>query len=191
MARFRPRTQPSTQPRLRTRRSSPRRWLLSWWNLWRVPTLVTLVAAGWWFGVKPITDEQGWVTVEQNFSLCGEGPRTPGCVVDGDTVRIDTQGSRPRRIRLTGFDAAELDGACKTERALARQARVALAEWLAQGPFEWNGAADPPYDQYGRELRQVRRIRSDGTRDYLAQTMITRGLASDNGWGKELADWCA
>jgi len=176
-------------PRFRRRRST-RSALLSWWNFWRVPTLVTIVAAIWWFGVRPITYEQGWVPVTQSFGLCGQGERTPGCVVDGDTLRVDARGQRPRRIRLTGFDTPELDGACEAERKIARQARQAVAAWLAQGPFEWNGADDPPYDQYGRELREVRRTQPNGSPEYLGQTLIDAGLADPSGWGELETDWC-
>ncbi|MEL7319235.1 MAG: hypothetical protein AAFN04_11420 [Pseudomonadota bacterium] len=189
MSRFR-----SPKPaRFRTRgnpRQSGRTSLFSWWNLWRVPTLVTIVAAIWWFGVRPITHEQGWVPVRMDFSVCGQGERTTGCVVDGDTLRVDVRGQRPRRIRLTGFDTPELDGACEAERQLADQARQAVAAWLAKGPFEWNGADDPPYDQYGRELREIRRKASDGSAEYLGETLIDAGLADPSGWGELETDWC-
>lgn len=178
------------RPRFRTGRRPARDGLLSWWNVWRVPTLVTIVAAIWWFAVRPIADEQGWVAVDQRFSLCGAGERTEACVVDGDTVRISPRGARPRRIRLTGFDAPELDGACEAERQLGRQAREALLAWLEEGPFEWNGADDPPYDQYGRELRKVRRQRRGGSPEYLAQAMVDAGLADASGWGEAQTDWC-
>ncbi|MEM1196353.1 MAG: hypothetical protein AAGH57_09645 [Pseudomonadota bacterium] len=188
---------PST-PRFATGRPSRRGWLLGWWSLWRVPTLVTIVAALWWFGVRPITLEQGWIPVETAFSLCGEGPRTPGCVLDGDTVLVTGLVSAPaappsapaRRIRFTGFDAPELDGACEAERALAQDARAALLAWLQRGPFEWNGAGDPPRDAYGRELREARRVDASGAQERLADTLIAAGLASDSGWGAEPIDWC-
>ncbi len=171
-------------------RSRPRSALVSWWNLWRVPTVVTILAAVWWFAVRPVTHEQGWVVVNQPFSLCGAGERTPGCVVDGDTLRLDIRGSRTRRIRLTGFDAPEMQGACEAESALARQAREALLAWLAQGPFEWSGAQDPPRDQYGRELRAARRAGPDGSPEYLADVLVEAGLADDRSWGEPEIDWC-
>ena len=177
-------------PSLPAGRASRRSWLLGWWSLWRVPTLVTIVAALWWFGVRPIASEQGWVPVEAAFSLCGEAPRTEACVIDGDTVLITRAGARARRVRLTGFDTPELDGACAAERALAREARAALLDWLQRGPFEWNGADAPPYDRYGRELRRVRRVAADGTREPLAQALIDARLASESGWGSEPIDWC-
>lgn len=186
MARFRSRS----SPRLRRARSPQRRWFLSWWNLWRVPTLVTIVAAIWWFGVRPITYEQGWVDVDAPFSLCGEGPRTRGCVIDGDTVILNLPGGRPRRIRFIGFDAPELEGACEAESTLARRSRQALLDWLDEGIFEWSGGEDPPFDQYGRELREVRRTAPDGSKIYLATAMMDAGLASESGWGAKETDWC-
>lgn len=151
MARYRP---PSRRPpshrrpprtpapaRFRTHFSARRRWLPGWGTVWRVPVLVILVAALWWFAVRPLAPAQdaGWVRVEAAFSLCGESPRTSGCVIDGDTVFLTDPASPPRRIRLTGFDAPELDGACQAERALARRARRGLRDWL--GLARSSGAA--------------------------------------------------
>lgn len=146
--------------------------------------------AAWWYGFRPIAQEQGWVEVRHGFAICGaSGERQPGCVVDGDTLVIGF-GSEQRRIRLTGFDTPELEGACQAESDLARTARQRLHDWLAEGAFEWNGADDPPRDQYGRELRSIRRVSADGSREYLAETMIAAGLASESGWGAAPIDWC-
>lgn len=165
--------------------------MLTWWVLWRVPALLGIVMAAWWFGVRPIMNEQGWVRVSQDFAICSEkSSGSAGCVVDGDTVIVGF-GRDQRRIRLTGFDAPELDGACEVESRLAITARDALHEWLQRGSFEWNGAQDPPRDQYGRELREVRRIGAGNRREYLADTMIARGLAAESGWGSEPKNWCA
>ncbi len=159
--------------------------------VWRVPVLLLIVMTAWWFVFRPIASEMGWVAVKGDFSLCGSGgERTYGCVVDGDTVIIGF-GPQRRRIRLTGFDAPEIEGACEAESQLAITARRRLSEWLSQGQFEWDGADDPPRDQYGRELRSVRRIAPDGTREYLAETMIGEGLAAESGWGAEENDWCS
>ena len=177
-------------PRFRSSRRPARRWLLSWWNVWRVPTLVTIVAAIWWFGIRPLDQEEGWVPVTEAFSLCGSGQRTPGCVIDGDTLLMTGGGMKPRRIRLVGFDTPELEGACPAEEALARKARLRVAEWLSQGKFEWRGGAEPAYDQYGRQLRAIRRADTDGSREYLAQVMVDAGLADESGWGAAATDWC-
>lgn len=164
--------------------------MLDWWTLWRVPVLLAIVSAAWWFLYRPYAAEQGWVEVTDRFVLCGErweGAR--GCVVDGDTLVIGN-GKERRRIRLTGFDAPELDGVCEAEREQAKRARRALHDWLARGPFEWNGEADPPRDQYGRELREVRRSLGKGRRENLADYMIESGLAAESGWGAAPVDWC-
>lgn len=179
---------PPSSPKFKrpTRRSR----LGAWWLLWRVPTLLLIVMALWWFLFRPIAQEQGWVEVTTSFAICAEpGPRAQGCVVDGDTVVVGFGGEQ-RRIRLTGFDTPELDGACEAERELAQVARARLHRWLNRGAFEWNGADDPPRDRYGRELRRVRRVASDGAREYLAETMIAAELASESGWGAERVDWC-
>lgn len=119
--------------------------------------------------------EGPWSPVERQFTICGQGS-SAACVVDGDTLRIGQ-----RRVRLTGYDAPELDGACEAESRLARVAREELAGWLNLGPFEMSGRDDPPRDQYGRELREVRR-----GGEALADTMVERGLArrsrQDRGW---------
>ena len=164
--------------------------MLTWWVFWRVPVLLGIVMAVWWFGLRPHMDEQGWVRVTQDFALCGAGGRSAeGCVVDGDTLIIGFGGDR-RRIRLKGFDAPELDGACAAEREAAIAARDALHDWLGQGPFEWDGADQPARDQYGRELRAVRRIREDGSTEYLAETLLERDLVSASGWGTSPRNWC-
>lgn len=128
--------------------------------------------------------------VNDSFALCGERwSGAAGCVVDGDTIVIGNGATR-RRIRFTGFDAPELDGACLAERARAQDARMALHQWLAKGAFEWSGDTDPLRDQYGRELREARRARADGGYTYLAATMIGRDLALQNDWPSPQVDWC-
>lgn len=118
--------------------------------------------------------------VTLDFALCAAPGFTPNCVVDGDTIRIGE-----RRIRLTGFDAPEIEGTCQRESELALAARDEFHRWLARGPFELDGGTEPARDQYGRELRAARR--GD---EYLAEVMIERGLARDNGWGAGAANWC-
>lgn len=175
-------------PRFRRPRRPSR--LAGWWLVWRVPVLLLVIMTAWWFVFRPIAQEQGWVRVTEGFALCnGGGKREAGCVVDGDTIVLGF-GNAQRRIRLTGFDAPELDGACKDEVRLAQRARARLHQWLAEGPFEWNGAEDPPRDRYGRELRAARRVGADGSVQLLSETMIASGLASESGWGASERDWC-
>lgn len=164
--------------------------IATWWTIWRVPILLAVVSAGWWFLYRPYIEEQGWQQVPFNFAQCGESwAGAQGCVVDGDTVIIGSGNAR-RRIRLTGFDAPEIDGACAAESARALEAKSALYQWLTRGPFEWTDDENMSRDQYGRELREVSRPTSDGPREYLARHMIGRNLASESGWGAGATDWC-
>lgn len=137
-----------------------------------------------WRGYGPQIDAGEWAVERERFPLCGSG-RAAACVVDGDTLHIGQ-----RRIRLTGYDAPELDGTCAAEQERARIARAALAAWLNAGPFELDGGADPPRDKYGRELRAARRVGSEGHLDLLAEHMVAADLAAGGGWFED-RDWCA
>lgn len=138
----------------------------------------------WLFVDDRTRPKAAWARVETRFELCGSGTNR-ACVIDGDTVRYGhLRGDR--RIRLRGFDAPEMDGACEAERARAQEAKRALHAWMAQAPFEWDGGADPSRDRYGRELRAARR---DG--EMLADHMIGLGLADGGGWLTGRIDWCA
>ncbi|WP_221540595.1 thermonuclease family protein [Qipengyuania huizhouensis] len=142
--------------------------------------VVLLLVAGAWLLLRDVLQPPPPVSaVDMRFGICGEGA-SAACVIDGDTLAIGQ-----RRVRLTGYDAPEMDGACAAERAKAVEARDALSGWLAQGRFSWTGGAEPPRDQYGRELREARR-----GEDLLADHMIAAGLAEGSGWGAEERDWC-
>ena len=121
------------------------------------------------------TGDEEWHPVERHFTICGTHG-SQACVIDGDTLAIGR-----RRIRLTGYDAPELDGGCEAERRLAAVAREELATWLNLGAFELQGGDDVPFDRYGRELRSARR-----GAELLADTMVERDLArrsrNDRGW---------
>ena len=166
-ARFRPRKLPR---RLRQRKSGGG---LKWFAI-----LFALLAV--WLAIEDkMRPPEPVDTVSLTFRLCG----TPGpgpCVIDGDTLAIGQ-----RRIRLTGYDAPEMDGPCDNERHKAAMARDRLNTWLRQGPFEWTGGFAPPYDRYGRELREARR-----GEELLAEVMIGAGLAEGDGWGAERVEWC-
>ncbi len=115
--------------------------------------------------------------VDYDWIECGTGSGA-ACVIDGDTLVIGH-----RRIRLTGFDTPERDGACEAERRLASVARYELTRWLNRGSFEMDGGAEPPRDQYGRELRSARRAG-----EQVADYMVARNLARRSGFDQ---DWCA
>ena len=164
-------------PRRGWRRSKiwrPLRWVL---------TIAVLLLLTWGIRHFGIADGE-WQEMRQQFPVCGSGERGSGCVIDGDTLAIGQ-----RRIRLTGYDAPEMDGACEAERRLARVAQAELSDWLGAGAFELTADADTAYDQYGRELRGARR---DGRS--LADHMIAQGLGRENrfqfasDWGDQ--EWC-
>ncbi|RDC58971.1 hypothetical protein HME9302_00148 [Alteripontixanthobacter maritimus] len=162
-------------------------------RFWRYALLLgTFLAAGWWFAGWQ-TDGDDWREVTARYPVCGQdrvprGPAPRGCVIDGDTLAIGF-GKDARRIRLTGFDAPELDGACPAERAKAALARTTLSRWLSAGPFLLDGGAEPPRDRYGRELRSARRITADGSEEWLADAMVDAGLAREDSW-ETPAGWC-
>lgn len=180
---------PGSRPRRRRHSPQRRQRWINWWVLWRIPVLMLALMLAWWFVYRPFAETRGeWIEITQRFSICPRGGMASACTIDGDTVTIG-RGSGARRIRLTGFDAPEIDGACATEKAKAREAEQALHRWLNAGPFEWSGGTSPPRDRYGRELRSARRERPDGTREKLADVMIGAGLAEGPApWQRR--DWC-
>ena len=145
---------------------------------WLPLLVVVALVSGWVVARDALDTPPPTSEVDIEFGLCGEGSQA-ACVIDGDTVAVGQ-----RRIRLTGYDAPELDGACEAESVAAQKARTALHTWLAKGRFSWTGGEDPARDQYGRELREAMR-----GEERLAQAMIDAGLAEGEGWG-EGRDWC-
>lgn len=170
---------PRFDARWNDRRRRTARWRAArWWLL-----LAVLVAGGLVLTRWPGIGGDWQVQQGGAFTLCGE-TRARRCVIDGDTVMLGE-----RRVRLTGYDAPELDGACEAERLLARRAQAAVRDWLNRGPFELDGGADPPRDAYGRELRAARRDDAAG-QEWLADAMLEAGLARRTGWGAGEAGWC-
>lgn len=161
-----------------------KRRLAARWQRWR-PWLVIagLIALTLLLTGLPTSLRQS-AEIDRSFTVCGERG-SAACVIDGDTIAIGQ-----RRIRLTGFDAPEIDGACAAETAKAREARAALRDWLNRGPFLLGGGEDAARDRYGRELRDAWR-RVDGSEEWLAEWMIDQRLAADNSWTGTAVDWCA
>lgn len=157
------------------------------WSRWSVPLLALVLVGAWYFG-QPVIAPKDWVTIDKSFGTCGEPGRPLHCVTDGDTVTIGYSSSA-RRIRLTGFDAPEINGRCHAERREALRAQYALRAWLNDGAFEWDGGAAPPRDHYSRELREARRVSADGKVERLADHMIKAGLASGDG-PFQYREWC-
>ncbi|WP_128891183.1 thermonuclease family protein [Erythrobacter sp. HKB08] len=145
--------------------------------------LAAILLLGWWLTSAPAEPEGEWEEMQLGFGICGEGG-FEACVIDGDTIAIDR-----RRIRLAGFDTPEIDGDCIEERTLAREARAELALWLNSGAFLVDGGASPPRDEYGRELRKVRRV-IEGEDQWLAEWMEEKGYSRPREFGAGKTDWC-
>lgn len=96
-------------------------------------------------------------------------------ITDGDTIRAGEE-----RIRLSGIDAAEMNGACDAERRLARITRDRLADLLAGGnvEIERNGR-----DRYGRTLATVRVNGVD-----VGERLVEEGYARV--WSGRRENWC-
>lgn len=158
-----------------------------WWPAFRLAALAAVLIASAWY-LRPVENPDEWQVVNPPFGTCGTRGRPFACVSDGDTVTLG-YGASARRIRLKGFDAPEVDGACPAERAMAARATTALYDWLNRGAFEWDGGIESPRDRYGRELRTARRALPDGSYEELADVMIEADLAEGNAiW--ERRDWC-
>ena len=116
--------------------------------------------------------------ISGNFTRCGMG-RGYYCVIDGDTFRIGE-----RRVRVVGIDTAEVDARCPAEAEQAERSTSALQSWLNRGPFQMTARVDQPGDQYGRELRMIKRMAPDKSIDRLADWMQAKGGARDyfGGW---------
>lgn len=147
--------------------------------------LILAIAAGFnkWRGGDWLSPTD-WQSAPSRFTICGEGG-SAACVIDGDTIAIGK-----RKIRLTGFNAPELAGECPAEALLAQRARSELAAWLNAGSVEFDGGDEPPFDQYGRELRSASRLTADGKREWLAEHMIEAGYAQSTGWDAPRGGWC-
>lgn len=153
-----------------------------WW-------LALIVLAGGWVLWRdavawraPAILEGEPVKVSGRFATCAAG-RGPRCVVDGDSLAIGD-----RRIRLVGFDAPEIRGACPAEVAQAQRAAGALLLWVNAGPFELVPRIDRPTDKYGRALMTARRMRG-GREETAADALLAAGLARPYS-GEARSSWC-
>ncbi|MEO1551576.1 MAG: thermonuclease family protein [Pseudomonadota bacterium] len=114
--------------------------------------------------------------------LIAPSPCQAGRVIDGDTLWLTCAGRGAQKVRLTGFDTPELNGACLSEQARAVRAKLALQWHLWQATrieARFAGA-----DRYGRALAAVT---LDGAP--LAQTMIAGGHGRAYQGGAR-ARWC-
>ncbi|MEP3144956.1 hypothetical protein [Qipengyuania citrea] len=85
-------------------------------------------------------------------------------------------------VRVVGIDTAEKDAGCPAEAVQAEASTRALQGWLNRGPFRMTHRLDEPTDRYGRALRTVYRLRSDGREDRQADFMRREGGARGY-WG--------
>lgn len=98
-------------------------------------------------------------------------------VIDGDTIAVNGV-----RVRLADIDAPEMARpACGRELALGLKAKRRLRELIEVGPFEI--ADSSGVDQYGRQLRIVRRNGRS-----LGDVLVSGGLARRR--GSPRLDWC-
>ena len=162
-------------------------------RFWRglKPWLLTglLIAASWylarWWGdpapEPPRADSE---LVSGRFTRCGMGAAA-NCVVDGDTIVVGA-----RKIRVLGIDAPELHPSrCPAEAQLGEAAARQLLALVNQGPFHLTGPAAPVRDEYGRELHNLVRLRSDGSVQSIADDMVASKTVRVYLHGSR-AGWC-
>lgn len=98
------------------------------------------------------------------------------CIVDGDTLWLQGE-----KLRLRGVDTPEVDGRCRQERVLARQATDALRELLFNQQFVLRRHGT---DRFGRTLADIGTNAGD-----IGAVLMVRGLADRFGDGVR-TDWC-
>ncbi|MEZ5743797.1 MAG: thermonuclease family protein [Sphingomonadaceae bacterium] len=175
-----PKRKPPKKPR-----GSKRRWLRPW-MFW----LVASIGIGLWVAKDPALLEPPSVLasdperLDGKFTLCGT-TGSANCVIDGDTIRVGK-----RSIRIIGIDAPEIrDARCEAEGVAGRKARDGLLALLNAGPVQMVGRIDDPRDQYGRELRALRRVATDGTETSIADQLVAQGLVREYRGGSRQG-WC-
>jgi endonuclease YncB( thermonuclease family) len=129
--------------------------------------------------------EGGREWVEADFTRCGRG-RGPACVVDGDTFHLGE-----RTIRILGIDAPEVGdhARCPDEARRGEAATARLQALLSAGRFEMVARLGDETDQYGRELRTLRRTGADGRKSSIAAQLRAEGLV--HRYDGHKTAWCA
>ncbi len=124
--------------------------------------------------------------------LAGPVPAVVEEVVDGDTLRVRARiwlGQEVATyVRLAGVDAPEVRGACRRERALARQAQDFLITHLALRQDHRAGVSlrDVRYGKYARRI--VARVETAAGLD-LGTALLAAGLAQPYDGGRR-PHWC-
>jgi endonuclease YncB( thermonuclease family) len=106
-------------------------------------------------------------------------------VIDGDTFKLGQ-----RSIRIIGIDAPETHPArCPEEARLGELATAKLQQLLNERPFEMVAPIYRAHDQYGRDLRVIRRLIPDGSYQNMADEIRKAGLAHRYAGGFKTG-WC-
>ena len=111
-------------------------------------------------------------------------------VIDGDTIYVSLDGSGGElKVRISGIDAPEIDGACDAERQMARRARSHLQSLLPIGTTALllpKGVLAWEYDKYGRLISYVENHKGIN----VASALVDFGVAKK--WKKEQPkpNWC-
>lgn len=127
---------------------------------------------GWERGAN--VPQAGVAEVARAMPICRSSVRHT-CVVDGDTIWLDGE-----KIRLSTFNTAEMDGACRYEVTLARTAQNRLSQLLSENSFT---VTRQGHDRYGRTLAVVA-IKGQDVGDIL----INERLA--HRWHGRREQWC-
>ena len=156
---------------------------------WR-PWLMLILLLGLWQGLEVETLEPLSMFASEpekvggQFTRCGPG-RGTYCVIDGDTFKLGA-----RNVRVLGIDAPELHPSrCPAEAAKGELATAELQRLLSQGSFAMTGRINDMQDQYGRDLRALTRLLSDGTTQSIAEQMIASGTVRRY-YGSARGTWC-
>lgn len=175
-------------PSSRTRAKPVKSWRTAWFETRPFVLLIALLTVSIIAATPGAYEPPAFLQskpeqISGNFTRCGKG-RGYYCVIDGDTFRIGE-----RSVRVVGIDTAEVDARCPAEAEQAERSTSALQSWLNRGPFQMTARVDQPGDQYGRELRIIKRVVPDKSIDRLADWMQTKGGARDylGGWR---GGWC-
>ena len=97
------------------------------------------------------------------------------CVHDGDSFIVARE-----RIRIADIDTPELNGACESERRLARRARSTLISLLNSERYD---IVRQGTDRYGRTLAIV-----TNSRGSIGDQMVRAGVART--WSGRREPWC-
>ncbi len=118
--------------------------------------------------------------VDRSFVACVNGRPLAGCVVDGDTLKVDGT-----TIRIADIDAPEVfSPSCPAERALGEAASRRLLALVREGPFDLAAAPDGrDEDPYGRKLRVL--VRNGAS---LGEALVAEGVARR--WNGARRSWC-